>query len=71
MTFEEITGDIKRKIYHPIYLLHGEESYFIDAITDLIEESVLTDSEKEFNQTVVYGRDIDPGRIIDMARRFP
>lgn len=71
MTFEEITGDIKRKIYHPIYLLHGEEPFFIDAISDLIEENVLTASEKEFNQSVVYGRDTDPGRIIDMARRFP
>jgi DNA polymerase-3 subunit delta len=71
MTFDQITGDIRRKIYHPIYLLHGEEPYFIDAITELIETSVLTDSEKEFNQTVIYGRDTDPGRIIDMARRFP
>jgi DNA polymerase-3 subunit delta len=71
MTFEQIVGDIKRKIYHPVYLLHGDEPYFIDAITDLIEESVLTESEKEFNQTVIYGRDTDPGRIIDTARRFP
>jgi DNA polymerase-3 subunit delta len=71
MTFEQITDDIKRKIYHPVYLLHGEEPYFIDAISDLIEKTVLTDSEKEFNQTVVYGRDTDPGRINDMARRFP
>jgi len=71
MTFEQIIGDLKRKIYHPVYLLHGEEPYYIDVITDLIEESVLTDSEKEFNQTVVYGRDIDPGSIIDMAKRFP
>jgi DNA polymerase-3 subunit delta len=71
MTFDQIIGDIKRKIYHPVYLLHGEEPYFIDAITGLIEESVLTDAEKEFNQTVVYGRETDPGAIIDMARRFP
>jgi DNA polymerase III subunit delta len=71
MTYEEIAGDIRRKIYHPIYLLHGEEPFFIDSITDLIEASVLTDSEKEFNQTVVYGRDTNPGYIIDLARRFP
>ena len=71
MTFEQIVGDIKRKIYHPVYLLHGDEPYYIDAITNLIEESVLTESEKEFNQTVVYGRDTDPGMIMDMARRFP
>jgi len=71
MTFDQIIADIKRKIYHPVYLLHGEEPYFIDAITSLIEESVLTDSEKEFNQSVVYGRDTNTGNIIDMARRFP
>jgi len=71
MTFEQIIDNIKRKIYHPVYLLHGEEPYFIDAITGLIEESVLTDAEKEFNQTVVYGRETDPGAIIDMARSFP
>jgi DNA polymerase-3 subunit delta len=70
-TFEQISGDIKNKIYHPVYLLHGEEPYFIDAISDLIEKTVLSDSEKEFNQTVVYGRDTDPGRIMDMAKRFP
>jgi DNA polymerase III subunit delta len=71
MTFDQIIGEIKRKIYRPVYLLHGEEPYFIDAITTLIEESVLTESEKEFNQTVVYGRETNPGVIIDMARRFP
>jgi DNA polymerase-3 subunit delta len=71
MTFDQIIGDIKRKIYHPVYLLHGEEPYFIDAITNFIEESILTEAEKEFNQTVVYGRETDPGAIIDMAKRFP
>ena len=71
MTFEQIIGDIKRKIYHPVYLLQGDEPYFIDKITDLIEETVLTNSEKEFNQYVLYGRDTDTGNIIDMARRFP
>jgi len=71
MTFEQIIADLKKKIYYPVYLLHGEESYFIDRITDLIEETVLTESEKEFNQTVVYGRDTNVGSVIDMARRFP
>ena len=71
MTFEQIIGEIKKKIYRPVYLLHGEEPYFIDVITELIEETVLTDVEKEFNQTVVYGRDTDTGTIMDMARRFP
>ncbi len=71
MTFEQIAADIQRKIYFPVYLLHGEEPYFIDALTDMIEAGVLTDSEKEFNQTVVYGRDISVGNLVDMARRYP
>ena len=71
MTFEQIVADIRKKIYYPVYLLHGEEPYFIDQITDLIEEVVLTDTEKEFNQTVIYGRDVNPGLIIDYAMRFP
>jgi DNA polymerase-3 subunit delta len=71
MTFDQIISDLKKKIYRPVYLLYGEEPYFIDALTDLIEESVLSEQEKEFNQTVVYGRDTNTGNIIDMARRFP
>jgi DNA polymerase-3 subunit delta len=71
MTFEQIIADIRKKIYYPVYLLHGEEPYYIDRITGLIEETVLTDPEKEFNQTVLYGRDTNVGLIIDVARRFP
>lgn len=71
MTFEQIIADLRKKIYYPVYLLHGEEPYFIDQISNLIEETVLTESEKEFNQTVLYGRDTNVGLIIDVARRFP
>lgn len=71
MTFEQIIADIRKKIYYPIYFLHGEEPYFIDQISGLLEDTVLTDSEKEFNQTVIYGRDTTVGLIIDVARRFP
>lgn len=71
MTFEQIVTDIRKKIYYPVYLLHGEEPYFTDQITDLIEETILTDTEKEFNQTIIYGRDTNPGLIIDYAMRFP
>jgi DNA polymerase-3 subunit delta len=71
MTFEQIIADLRKKIYYPVYLLHGEEAYFIDRISDFIEETVLTDNEKEFNQTVLYGRDTNVGLIIDVARRFP
>lgn len=71
MKFDQILSDLKNKIYYPVYFLAGEESYYIDAICDYIEEQVLSDMEKEFNQTVVYGRDTDILSIISMAKRYP
>ena len=71
MTFEEIISNLQKKIYHPIYFLMGEETYFIDKISDYIADNVLTEAEKGFNQTVLYGKDIEPHMIIANARRFP
>ena len=71
MTFEEIISNLQKKIYHPIYFLMGEETYFIDKISDFIAENVLTDAEKGFNQSVLYGKDLEPNTIISNARRFP
>jgi len=71
MKFEQILTDIENKIFRPIYLLSGEESYFIDRITDEIEENVLSETEKEFNQTILYGRDVDVPTIVSYAKRFP
>ncbi len=70
-TYREIISDLQKKIYHPVYLLAGEESYFIDKISDEIEEKVLTPDEKEFNQAVLYGRDIDVPTVIDHVKRYP
>ena len=67
----EILGDLKNKIYHPIYLLHGEEPYFIDIITNYIENNILSDEEKDFNQTVVYGKDTTVDNIHALARQYP
>ena len=68
-TYDQILSDLKNKIYKPIYLLYGEESYFIDQITDRIANEVLNDSEKTFNQTVIYGKDIDTKFILSTS--FP
>lgn len=70
-TLDQLLSDLKKKIYSPLYLLQGEESYFIDVISDYIEANVLSDVEKEFNQTIVYGRDTDIQTLISYARRFP
>src|SRR5665647_1099953 len=71
MTFEDIISNLKKKIYHPIYFLMGDEAYFIDKISDYISDNVLTDAEKGFNQTILYGKDTEPHNIIANARRFP
>jgi len=71
MTFEQIISDLKNKVYHPVYFLMGEEPYFIDEISNYIAGNVLTEAEKEFNQTILYGRDIDVDTIISEAKRFP
>jgi len=71
MNFDQIVADLKNKIYHPIYFLGGEEPYYIDVISDYIEKNVLTESEQDFNQTVVYGRDTTPFEIISLAKRYP
>lgn len=67
----QIIKEIKAKKYHPIYTLTGDEPYFIDLISDLIESSVLSPDEKEFNLTVLYGKDVSASTINDTARRYP
>lgn len=67
----KIVNDIKSKNYKPIYFLCGEETYYIDKISDLIESSVLTEDEKSFNQVVLYGRDTTVEEIVSTAKRFP
>jgi DNA polymerase III subunit delta len=71
MKFDQILSDLKNKIYHPVYLLSGEEPYYIDLISDQIEKNVLSESEKEFNQTVLYGKDVDVATIGSYAKRYP
>jgi DNA polymerase-3 subunit delta len=71
VTFDQIITDIRNKVYSPIYFLMGEEPYFIDTISDLLEENVLEPMYKAFNLLVVYGRDVDVPAIINQARTYP
>ena len=70
MTFEQILKDIHQKKYAPVYFLMGEEPYFIDVISDTIEEEVLDETEKAFNQIVLYGRDVDIDTVATHAKSF-
>lgn len=71
MTVENIINDIKKGILQPIYFLFGEEPYFIDLISDYIENNALSEAERGFDQMVLYGRDVSVADIISNARRFP
>ena len=71
MTYDEIRRDIKAQKYKPIYFLCGEEPFFIDSLTRLLEDNILPEEEKAFNQTVLYGNDVTMGTVTDTARRFP
>ena len=70
-TYEEIARDLKNRIYKPVYYLMGEESYYIDRISEYIAQTVLNENEKEFNQTILYGADTDIATIINAAKRYP
>ena len=70
-TYEQIITDLKNKVYHPIYFLTGAEPFYIDKICDYIEENVLDDMEKEFNQSVFYGIETSLDTIISAAKRYP
>lgn len=67
----KIVNDIKAGNIKPIYFLMGEEPYYIDKLSDFIEQNVLTEEEKGFNQTVLYGRDVSVEDIISTCKRYP
>ncbi|WP_066217655.1 DNA polymerase III subunit delta [Formosa haliotis] len=68
---KQLVADIKQKKLKPIYLLMGEETYFIDKLSDYIETNVLSEEEKGFNQMVLYGRDVTVEDVVGHAKRYP
>ena len=70
-TFSEIKNDIKLKKLSPVYLLMGEEEYFIDKITNLFIQNILSDVEKEFNLNVLYGKDTSVDQIVSICKKYP
>ncbi len=71
MTVEQILTGLKNKDYKPIYFLSGDEPYYIDLITKYIMDNVLSEAEKSFNQTVLYGKDNEIAAVINAAKRYP
>lgn len=71
LTCDDILKELRAKQYRPVYYLMGEEPYYIDLLSDYMEEHILNETEKEFNLTVMYGADVDIATIINAAKRYP
>lgn len=70
-TYDSILKSLKKKDYAPVYFLTGEEPYFIDQLTNYVAQKVLNEGERDFNQTVFYGKDADMDNVLSAARRYP
>lgn len=69
--FERLNGEIAARRFAPVYLLMGEESYFIDALCERLAATILGEAERAFNQITVYGKDSDAGQVINLCRQMP
>ena len=67
----EIVKDARNGVFKPVYLLMGDEPYYVDIVCDAVVENCLDESERDFNQTVCYGADVDADTVITAARRYP
>ena len=70
-TFQHIMQDLKSRRFAPVYMLMGDEAYYIDLISDYIADHVLSPEERDFNQTICFGSDVTAVQVADMARRYP
>lgn len=70
-TYESIMRDLKNRNFAPIYILQGEEAFYIDKISDYIADNVLTTEQRDFNQVILFGADTTDQRVVDEARAYP
>lgn len=68
---QQVLTELKAKKFRPVYILQGEETYYIDLVSNYIESNVLSESERSFNQIILYGRDSPVQSILNQAKRFP
>ncbi len=71
MSFDALLNDLKKGQYQPVYFLQGEEPYYIDLVSDYIAKNVLDEGERDFNQSVLYGKDVVIQDILNEARQYP
>ena len=71
MAHQQIIREIKAGKFEPIYVLHGDEPFFIEDITQTLKKRVVDEASKDFNETILYGRDVELSEVLAAARRFP
>ena len=71
LTEKEIVTNLKNGKFHPVYLLTGEENYYIDLVSNYFEKNVIAADFRDFDQTIVYGRDVEMSMVISLAKRYP
>ncbi len=71
VTYEQLISSFKRQDFRPIYFFMGEEPYYIDKLADYLIENVVQEENKAFDQTIVYGKDVDIDVVINLAKRYP
>ncbi|MDE7342621.1 MAG: DNA polymerase III subunit delta, partial [Muribaculaceae bacterium] len=69
--FRKIMTEIRKGNFAPVYLLMGEEAYYIDRIVEALEQSVVAEDERDFNMTVLYGQDTDVRSVIAACQQYP
>lgn len=69
--YNSLMAELAKGIIKPVYLLMGEESYYIDEICDWLTNNLLKEEEKDFNLNILYGTDVNARTVMDEARRFP
>ncbi len=70
-TYDALVAEVKARRFAPVYLLMGEESYFIDSLAELLSETVLEEAARAFSQYTVYGRDVEAGQVVNLCRQMP
>ncbi len=70
-TYYQLVKDFQKRLFANVYLFYGEEPFYIDELSDFLIENVLTETEKEFNQVVLYGRDSTTANVVNYSKQFP
>ena len=71
VTYDSVMSELKARHFKPVYYLMGDEAYYIDKISDWIANNVLQPEERDFNQTILFGSDVNASQVVDAAKRYP